>query len=542
MKFDTLGLRPELLQAVAALGFEFPTPIQEKMIGAALDRNGDLIGLAQTGTGKTAAFGLPMIHHIDFSRQTVQGLVICPTRELCLQIAGDLAQYAQYIDGGRIAALYGGGSIRDQMRGLKKNPRVVVATPGRLVDLINRKAVNLDAVDYLVLDEADEMLNMGFQEDIQAILSSTPETRRTWLLSATMSGAAARIADRYMTEPERISVGSPNRGAENIAHTCYVVKEIHRYDALKRLIDYAPEIFGLVFCRTREETRMVSEKLMADGYEAEALHGDLSQAQRNFVMRKFRSRAIRILVATDVAARGLDVDDISHVIHYNLPDEAERYTHRSGRTARAGKSGASMVLLNTRDVRKIPEVETKSKVKFVFGKIPDGSAICEKQLAAMVERLKNTEAENGEIDAYLPKACETLASLSKEELIKRVVALEFNRFLDYYKDAGDINATIHPKKRETGRPGNREVRRGRLPRSKTTRFFINVGKLDKLREGAIVRLVCEKSGISSKNLGNIELKREFSFFEVEKSVAGRVLDALKGAKLDGRAIQARFAE
>ena len=535
MHFSSFGLKPEIIQAVDRLGFEGTTPIQEQAIPRMLAGNTDIIGLAQTGTGKTAAFGLPLIQLIDFESPTLQGLIICPTRELCLQITGDLKLFARFCPHSRIVSVYGGADIRQQITEVKKGVQIIVATPGRLLDLVRRKAVRLNAVAYAILDEADEMLNMGFQEDIDAILEQTPADKRTWLFSATMPKAAAKIADTYMTRPVTISAGSPNRTADNIAHACYVVKEKDRYAALKRLIDYTPDIFGLIFCRTRLETQTVADKLMKDGYNAEPLHGDLSQMQRDQVMKKFRERTLQLLVATDVAARGLDVDDITHVINYNLPDEPERYTHRCGRTARAGKSGESVVLVNTKEVRRVTELETQSGIRFQFRKIPSGRAVCEKQLYAMVERLISTDVNTEEIDPYLPPVLETLSGLSKEELIRRFVSVEFNRFLDYYRGAEDINAKVKQRVTKSDKAERRIA-------GNTQRFFINVGRLDKLKEGAIVRLVCDSSGISSKKVGRIELKREFSFFDVEKSVAKRVLHSLKGVKLDGRKVQVKFAE
>jgi len=534
MRFSKLRLKEELLKAIDDLGFEYPTPIQEKVIPEILDGYADLVGLAQTGTGKTAAFGLPMIQLVDFELRKLQGLVLCPTRELCLQITEDLNRYGKYIKGFRIAAVYGGASIREQIRQLKNGAQIVVATPGRMLDLLNRKAVSLTGVKYAVLDEADEMLNMGFKEDIDAILSQTPSHKRTWLFSATMPAAAERLAGAYMSNPVQITLGSRNKVAENIEHTCYIINEKDRYQALKRLIDYVPDIFGLIFCRTRDETRIVAEKLMKDGYNAEALHGDLSQGQRNCVMGKFRARTLQVLVATDVAARGLDVDDITHVINYNLPDEPERYTHRSGRTARAGKSGASVVLINTREIARIKDLERHSDIRFHFAKIPEGRSICEKQLYALVEKMVQVDVNGQEIKEYLPPVYEALSSFSKEELIQRFVSTEFNRFLDYYRDAGNINAKV----RKRDQPSHREHK---LAKKKTQRFFINVGRLDKLREKAIARLVCDKAGIPPDKLGTIALKREFSFFDVEKSVAKKVLKSLKGTQFCGRKINARFA-
>jgi len=535
MKFSSFDLKHEILRAIDQLGFEYATQIQEETIPLMLTGDTDVIGLAQTGTGKTAAFGLPLIQLIDFGSPGPQGLILCPTRELCLQITGDLKQYARHTINARIAAVYGGADIRNQISQIKKGAQIIVATPGRLLDLIKRRVVKLGTVAYVILDEADEMLNMGFQEDIDDILKRTPSDKRTWLFSATMPSAAAKIAGSYMTRPVTVTAGLCNKAAENISHTCYVVKEKDRYAALKRMIDYLPDIFGLIFCRTRRETQIVADRLMKDGYNAEALHGDLSQMQRDQVMKKFREKTLQLLVATDVAARGLDVDDITHVINYNLPDEPDRYTHRSGRTARAGKSGVSIVLVNTREVRRIHGLESQSGIRFVYNKIPSGRAVCEKQLFALVERMVSAEVNNREIDNYLPPVLETLSAFSKEELIRRFVSAEFNRFLDYYRGAEDINVKVKKRPTKADKAGHRLA-------GNTQRFFINVGRLDKLKEGAIVRLVCDNSGISSKKIGRIELKREFSFFDVEKNVAKKVLKALKGVTLDGRKIRATFAE
>ncbi|MEK6194858.1 MAG: DEAD/DEAH box helicase [Deltaproteobacteria bacterium] len=535
MDFSTFKLEPEIIRAIDQLGYKEATLIQEKAIPQLLANNTDTIGLAQTGTGKTAAYGLPLIQLIDFTSKHPQGLILCPTRELCLQITGDLKLFARYVPNARIAAVYGGADIRNQISLIKKGAQIIVATPGRLLDLIKRKAIKLGAVAYAILDEADEMLNMGFQEDIDDILEQTPSGKRTWLFSATMPRAAVKIADTYMNRPVTITAGSRNKVAENISHACYIVKEKDRYAALKRMIDYIPDIFGLIFCRTRLETQAVADKLMKDGYNAEPLHGDLSQMQRNQVMKKFRDKTLQLLVATDVAARGLDVDDITHVINYKLPDESDRYTHRSGRTARAGKSGVSIILVNTREVRRVKELESQSHIQFEVKKIPSGRAVCEKQLSAMMDRLASTQVDNKEIDSYLPAVLESLSALSKEELIRRFVSAEFNRFLDYYRGAEDINVKVKKRKTKGDKAEHRLA-------GNTQRFFINVGRLDKLKEGAIVRLVCDKSGISSKKLGRIELKREFSFFDVDKRVANKVLKSLKGVTLDGRKITVKFAE
>ena len=489
--------------------------------------------MAETGTGKTAAFGLPMIQKIDFQLRAPQGLVLCPTRELCLQIVEELKRYTRYIGGARIAAVYGGASISEQIRQLKKGAQIIVATPGRCRDLISRKTVQMEKLVYVVLDEADEMLDMGFKEDLDAILNRTPTQKRTWLFSATMPKEAEKIADDYMTNPVLVTVGTRNRGPKSIEHICYVIKEKDRYPALKRMIDYEPEIFGLIFCRTRKETRLVAENLIKDGYHAGALHGELSQEQRNHIMGKFREHALQVLVATDVAARGLDVDDISHVIHYNLPDEADRYTHRSGRTGRAGKSGISMVLATSREMGRIKHIEHKIGIQFNFGGIPTGRSICEKQLYALVDRMVGVPVNEKEIEKYLPPVYEALKAFTKEELIQRFVSTEFNRFLDYYRDAGDI--PVIAQKRE--RPS---IKKKIAFKKKNQRFFVNVGRLDKIKEKAFFGLVCKRSGVSRDKLSGLAPKREFSFFDVDKSVAHKVLKSLKGAELGGRKIDARF--
>ena len=529
MTFDELGLNPKLLKAVHSLGFTTPTPIQQSAIPDLLEGRSDLVGLAQTGTGKTAAFGLPMLQLIDPKKAVTQGVVICPTRELCVQITADLKRLACYLKQLDIVPVYGGAGMANQIRQIKRGAQLIVATPGRLLDLMHRGVVPTSQIRFVVLDEADEMFTMGFQEDIDEILKRTPDTRRTWLFSATMPAAAERIAKTYMQDPIELSVGQRNRGAENIEHIYYVIKEKDRYAALKRLIDFEPDIYGLVFCRTRAETRTVAEKLSHEGYNAEALHGDLSQDQRSRVMRGFRDRTLHILVATDVAARGIDVEDISHVIHYNLPDDTERYTHRSGRTARAGKSGFSLMLVNSREVRRLSEIERRAGVRLERGKIPQGRDICEKQLLAIVKKMAAVEVRQSDIASYLPLAQKALQNLNKEELIQRFVSVEFNRFLNDYRDSHDLNVRAVKPKERAGRVSEK-------PDKDVRRFFINIGRLDKINEGAIVRLVCDKTGIGSKKIGQINLKREFSFFDVDERVADKVLHGLKNAKLDNRSV------
>jgi ATP-dependent RNA helicase DeaD len=542
MTFDELGLRPELLKAVHSLGFTTPTPIQQAVIPTILKDRSDLVGLAQTGTGKTAAYGLPMLQLIDSKKAAPQGVVICPTRELCVQITTDITRFAGFLKKIKIAAVYGGADMADQIRKVKRGAQVIVATPGRLLDLMHRGVVSTSHIKFVVLDEADEMFSMGFVEDIDEILKQTPDTRRTWLFSATMPKAAERIAKTYMYEPLEVSIGKRNIGAENIEHIYYVIKEKDRYAALKRLIDFEPDIYGLIFCRTRAETRTVAEKLSKDGYNSEALHGDLSQEQRSRVMRGYRDRTLRILVATDVAARGIDVEDISHVIHYNLPDDTERYTHRSGRTARAGKSGFSLMLVNTREVKRLSELERKAGVRFERGEVPHGRDICEKQLMAMIKKMADVEVKHSDIASYLPLVQKALGSLSKEELIQRFVSMEFNRFLNYYRNSDDLNVRRPAKPQKTAKKPSKEAKVTENREQDVRRFFINIGRLDNINEGAIVRWVCDKTGIRSKKIGQINLKREFSFFDVDKRVAGKVLHGLQNAKLDNRLVTIKPVE
>lgn len=543
MSFENLDLMDELLQAVTDLGFVEPTPIQTDAIPEIINGERDLVGLAQTGTGKTAAFALPMIQLTDFSSKKTQGLVICPTRELCIQISKDYTNLCKYIKKSNIVAVYGGASISTQISQVKRGAQIIVATPGRLLDLINRKVVRLEQVSYVVLDEADEMLNMGFQEDIDAILKKTPDDKKTWLFSATMPREVARIAKNYMNHPVEVTVDTKNSGAKNIEHINFVIKEKDRYYALKRLIDFYPDIYGLVFCRTRKETQEVAEKLIRDGYDAEALHGDLSQQVRDKVMQRFRNKNLQILIATDVAARGIDVKDISHVINYKLPDEAENYTHRSGRTARAGKSGMSIALINTKERRKLQEIGRKANITFDYRKIPNGYEICENQLFSMINKLVTVEIDHGGIDKFLPPVYNTLAGLTKEELIQKFVSLEFNRFLKYYKDSVDINVTNQKKEKEFKRSSKKNTRaqQSRIA-GDTKRFFMNAGALDNIRKGAVVRVLCDKAGISSKQIGSIEIMREFSFFEVSDSVSSKVLKSMKGAQIDGKEVRVQYAE
>ena len=537
MTFNELGLRSQVVKAVTDMGFEQPTPIQEQAIPHLLKSKSDFVGLAQTGTGKTAAFGLPLVNRITERKNVPIGLIICPTRELCLQIAKDIANYSKH-DKIKVEAVYGGADIQKQIRNLKSGVSIVVATPGRLVDLIKRKAIELSEIEVVVLDEADEMLNMGFKEDIDLILEKTPDEKSTWLFSATMPKEVAKISKNYMTDPLEVSIGNKNEGNKNIDHIYFSVKEKDRYAALKRLIDFNPKIFGLVFCRTRVETQQIAEKLGKDGYNAEALHGDLSQAQRDRVMERFRARGIQLLVATDVAARGIDVDDITHVINYKLPDEVENYTHRSGRTARAGNTGESLVLINTREKYKINQIEKIIGQKFTFGEIPTPEAICAVQLESMIQKVKDTKVNEAEIAPFIPHILEDLEDLSKEEVIKKFVSAEFNRFLEYYKKAGDLNAQPSDSARDEGR---RSSRREGTDENKQ-RFFVSLGDKDGMNPGALLRLICDATGLKSDAIGRIDILPAFSFFDADKDKAQLIVRETKGLDYDGKRFSIELTE
>jgi len=537
MDFRKIGIRTELLRALTDLGFEKPMPIQAAALPELLYGSRDFIGLAQTGTGKTAAFGLPLLQRVDPARAEIQGVILCPTRELCLQITDDLKGFARYLPGILVAAVYGGASIANQIRHLRRGAQIVVATPGRLIDLMQRRAADWSRIACCVLDEADEMLNMGFKEEIDRILEKMPADHRTWLFSATMPPGVAAIARNYLSNPCKVSMGGKDRMAPNITHRCYLTNERNRYQGLKRILDFTPGIFGLVFCRTRKETQIVADALVQEGYRAEALHGDLSQAQRDQVMRNFRRQSIRVLVATDVAARGLDVDGISHVIHYNLPDDPATYTHRSGRTARAGLSGESIALATHREVFRLRAMERTNRMRFTFEKFPDGRAICEKQCGALIDRIVETPVDREAFADYLPAINEALAGFDKEELILRFMAGNLTRLLQAYRKTEDITAAVRPLKgRTTGKSRQRPA-----GVAGARRFFINVGRLDKINEGAIVRLVCSHAGIRSHQIGRIELKREFSFFEVAGAAADTVKQRLKNVRMDGRQVQVKDA-
>jgi ATP-dependent RNA helicase DeaD len=521
--FEKLGVGEKLIKSVTELGFTQPTPIQEQAIPVLLEGNRDFMGLAQTGTGKTAAFGLPLLQLIDFNSRKTQALILSPTRELCMQITRDIENFSKYVDGVKTVAVYGGASIQTQISQIKRGVQIVVATPGRLLDLLDRKAIDISSINYVVLDEADEMLNMGFQEDINSILSNTPKEKQTWLFSATMPPEVRSIASKYMTNPFELTVGKKNQGADNIEHVYYVVHARDKYAALKRIVDFNPEIFAIVFCRTRMETQEISEKLIKGGYNADALHGDLSQQQRDKVMKRYRDKTLQVLVATDVAARGIDVDSISHVINYNLPDDIENYTHRSGRTARAGKSGVSIVIINMKEIGKIRQIERQINKKFTVGKIPDGFDVCEKQLFQLVNKVHDVEVNEKEIEKYLPKIYASLNDLSKEEIIKRFTSIEFNRFIEYYRNAPDLN--VDSSRRESSRDGD-------SPREQSSgdRLFINLGSMDGMDTGSLLSYVLNVSGIDKTSVGKIDIKGVYSFFQVEKSDVPKVMAAFDNSE------------
>lgn len=511
LNFQEMGLNEDILKAIADLGFESPTEIQTQAIPYLLNNNTDLVGLAQTGTGKTASFGLPILNKIDLSKKEVQAIILCPTRELCIQITNDIESFSKYMKKFKIASVYGGASIDKQIRDINKGSQVVVGTPGRVKDLQNRGDLDLENINFLVLDEADEMLNMGFKEELDIILSQASSDRQTMLFSATMPAEIKRIAKNYMHDPFEITIGKKNSSNQDVSHEYYITHEKHRYYLLKRLADLYPEIYGIVFCRTRQETKDVADKLINDGYNADALHGDLSQAQRDYVMKKFRSRNLQILVATDVAARGIDVNELTHIINYNLPDDPEVYIHRSGRTGRAGNKGISITLINPKQKGRLRDVERVASKKFTEKTIPTAEEICEKQLFHLIDVVDNVVVNEESISGYLPKIYEKLEHLTREELIQRFVSVEFNRFLDYYKDAEDLSVR-HEKSRGSGD-------------SNVTRFFVNVGKANRLDVKGLIGLVIEATGDRTIPIGTIDLMNDFSFFEIESTYTDQILDA-----------------
>jgi len=532
-KFEQLGLNESLLKAISDLGFENPSEVQEKAIPLLLEKDTDIVALAQTGTGKTAAFGFPLIQKIDPENRNTQALILSPTRELCLQITNEIKLYSKYIKGISTVAVYGGASITEQAREIKRGAQIIVATPGRMQDMINRGLVNISKIDFCILDEADEMLNMGFYDDIVNILSTSPEDKSTWLFSATMPQEVARIAREFMRKPLEITVGHKNSGSSTVSHEFYLVNARDRYEALKRHADANPDIFSVVFCRTKRDTQAVAEKLIEDGYNAAALHGDLSQAQRDSVMKSFRGRAIQMLVATDVAARGIDVDNITHVVNYQLPDEIETYNHRSGRTGRAGKLGTSIVIITKSEIRKIAAIERIIQQKFEEKTIPSGMEICEIQLFHLANKIKDVEIDH-EIDSYLPAIYEVMKDLSKEELIKKMVSVEFNRFISYYKKNRDLSSQSAGERREsTPREGGNDG---------ATRYFVNIGSRDNFDWMSLKDFLRDTLGLGRDDVFKVDVKEGFSFFNTDAEHTNGVLETLNNMHYEGRRINVEVSK
>lgn len=550
MTFEELGVREDLLKAITELGYENPMPVQEKVIPHLLNEDNDVVALAQTGTGKTAAFGLPVLQRIDVSRKVPQALIISPTRELCLQIGGDLADYSKYINGLKVLPVYGGSSIESQIRSLRNGVQIIVATPGRLLDLIKRGTVDLQNVHTVILDEADEMLNMGFVDDINDILTHVPEQRKMLMFSATMPPEIAKIAARFMHNPEEYVIGTRNEGAENVRHIYYLVHARDKYLALKRIADYNPSIYGIIFCRTRRETQEIADKLIVDGYNADSLHGDLSQAQRDAVMKKFRERNLQLLVATDVAARGLDVSDLTHVINYGLPDDVATYTHRSGRTGRAGKTGVSVSIVHSREKSKIRSIEKRIGKQFELKEVPTPERIIERQLYNLADRIEKVKVDEDVISKYIPGIQKKLEWLSGEDLIKRVLSLEFNRLLDYYKDAPKLDIVTEKKSKEKGskkRSGNgaemsQEEKDRRTGEPGYDRVYINVGKADGFFASDLISLINENVHGNRVDVGRIDLMPGYSLFDVRKGEGQRVASALRNSDFYGKRLYSEIAD
>ncbi|MFT7330172.1 MAG: ATP-dependent RNA helicase DeaD [Roseivirga sp.] len=551
--FKDLGLKSEIIQALTVLGYEKPTEIQEKAIPQVIASNKDLKAFAQTGTGKTAAFSLPILEKIDLDNNQVQAIILSPTRELAIQIARNIEEFSTNLKGFRVAAVYGGSDINDQIRKLKRGVQIVVGTPGRTVDLIKRKKLILDSVNWLVLDEADEMLNMGFKDELDQVLEVTPDTKQTLLFSATFPREVDAIARNYMTDPVQIDAGKRNSGSDQVSHEYYVVTDRNRYHALKRIADINPDIYGIIFCRTRRETQEVADKLIQDGYSADALHGELSQAQRDTVMKKFRKNSLQILVATDVAARGLDVDNLTHVINYKLPDQIESYTHRSGRTGRANSTGISIAIVSPGERRKLSPIEKRIGKSFVQKQVPDGKDICKKQLLSLIDKVQAIEVNETEINDYLPAIHEKLEGLDRDELIKKFVSLEFNSFLSYYKNAQDLNDISRGRDkdrgdRDRGERGERGERSSRGPRrndENMDRFFINIGRKDRLNPARLIGLINEQEIAKNIEIGQIEILDTFSFFELDKTYTKEILSSFTrdgDVSFEGRGVNVEITE
>ena len=532
--FKNLGLNDDLIKGIESMGFQTPTPVQELVIPTALTTTGDIVALAQTGTGKTAAFGLPLLQLIDPTVRGVQGLIICPTRELCVQVAGDLVNYSKFGHNLKVTAVYGGASIETQIRQIRSGTNIIVATPGRLVDLISRDAVDLANVRRFVLDEADEMLNMGFKDDLDTILEAAENKQSVWLFSATMSDEVRGISRNYMNNPVELSVGRKNQTNENIEHVYYVCRPDDRYTVLKRVVDSNPGIFGLIFCRTKADTKEIAEQMTRDGYNSDALHGDLSQNDRDRVMNRFREGTLQLLIATDVAARGIDVSDISHVINYGLPDDIEVYTHRSGRTGRAGKKGISITIITSKFEDRIRQIERITKAQFKKMPIPTGYEICERQLMNIIKNIHDTEVQHTEIEPFLPQIFEELKDLSKEELIKRFASMEFNRFLEYYKNAIDLNIQSRSLRRPSDPMGSSISNTGG---GKMARLFVNIGEMDGIDKSEFLRMVTKEFRVPGAAIGRIDIKKSYMHFDIEPQFAEVLRNEMKGLTINGRKIR-----
>jgi ATP-dependent RNA helicase DeaD len=548
MPFASLGIEPELLKSIEALGFTQPTPIQEKAIPVLLSGTRDFVGLAQTGTGKTAAFGLPLLQLVEKDKKYPQALVVCPTRELCLQITKDLAAFKKSKPGIQVTAVYGGASIGEQIRDLRKGPQIVVATPGRLIDLIERKAIQLENIGYIVLDEADEMLNMGFREDIEFILQNTPNKHSAWLFSATMPSEVKQVSKRFMSNPFEITIGKVNAANVNIDHQFYVTTGVNRYETLKRIIDFNPGIYGIIFTRTKADAQGITESLIREGYDIEALHGDLTQQQRDKVMGRFRDKSIQILIATDVAARGIDVTGITHVINYELPDDPEVYTHRSGRTGRAGRSGVCVSIVTARESYRLKQIERMINNRFHKMDIPTGKDVCRKQFFHFIDRMLQADISHGEYETYLPVLREKFAHVEKEEIMQRVAALEFDRFLQYYANAADLNVQ-GDRGKGTGdrKEGKGERREGRGERTfegsgKMSKLFVNLGTKDGFYKASFLQFILDMSDLKKEVLGKIDMREMNSWVEIDAAAAPKMIRALDGKKFKGRAIRMNDAE
>lgn len=548
MTFEELGVNEPLTKAIYGMGFENPMPVQEKVIPHLLNENTDVIALAQTGTGKTAAFGLPVLQRIDVDLRQPQALIIAPTRELCLQIAGDLADFSKYMPDVRVQPVYGGSSIESQIRGLKAGVQIIVATPGRLIDLINRGVAKLENVHTVILDEADEMLNMGFQDSINAILEYVPDERKMLLFSATMPPEIGRIAKKYMHDPVEYVIGTRNEGAANVRHIYYLVNARDKYLALKRIADDNPDIYGIIFCRTRRDTQEIADQLIRDGYNADALHGDLSQQQRDIVMKKFHDRVVSLLVATDVAARGIDVDDLTHVINFGLPEDTAVYTHRSGRTGRAGKTGVSIAIIHTREKGRLKEIERIIGKKFERKEVPTPEHIIEKQLYRLADRIERVQVDDAEMDKYTPGVIKKLGWLSGEDLIKRVLSLEFKRLLDYYKDAPTLDVIEEKSKRDKRRNSDSAKSMTDTDKDRRTaekgmeRIYINVGKRDGFYAGNLIDMLNHNIQGPRVDVGRIDLLPAYTLFDVKKRDANKVVAALKGSDFMGKHLYSEIAD